>query len=61
MVDYVIQKNFLFFQIMLRRSDLAFRQEMKFRNRLVDYLTDWVLRSEEEVQNMAKEVLAISW
>ena len=46
---------------MLRRSDLAFRQEMKFRNRLVDYLTDWVLRSEEEVQNMAKEVLAISW
>ena len=60
MVDYVIQKN-LFFQIMLRRSDLAFRQEMKFRNRLVDYLTDWVLRSEEEVQNMAKEVLAISW
>ena len=46
---------------MLRRSDLAFRQEMKFRNRLVDYVTDWVLRSEEEIQNMAKEVLAISW
>ncbi|XP_058804864.1 neurofibromin [Phymastichus coffea] len=29
--------------MMKRRDDLAFRQEMKFRNKLVEYLTDWVL------------------
>ncbi|XP_008206010.1 neurofibromin isoform X2 [Nasonia vitripennis] len=29
--------------MMKRRDDLAFRQEMKFRNKLVEYLTDWVM------------------
>ena len=29
--------------MMKRRDDLSFRQEMKFRNKLVEYLTDWVM------------------
>lgn len=29
--------------MMKQRDDLAFRQEMKFRNKLVEYLTDWVM------------------
>ncbi len=29
--------------IMKRRDDLLFRQEMKFRNKLVEYLTDWIM------------------
>ena len=29
--------------MMRRRDDLSFRQEMKFRNKLVEYLTDWVM------------------
>ncbi|XP_057319291.1 neurofibromin [Microplitis mediator] len=29
--------------MMKRRDDLAFRQEMKFRNKLVEYLTDWIM------------------
>lgn len=28
---------------MKRREDLLFRQEMKFRNKLVEYLTDWIM------------------
>ena len=46
---------------MLRRSDLSFRQEMKFRNELVCYLTDWVLCAEDENQNLSQEIQAISW
>ncbi|KAG1714683.1 Neurofibromin [Nymphon striatum] len=29
--------------MMTRRDDLAFRQEMKFRNKMVEYLTDWIM------------------
>ena len=29
--------------MMKRRDDLSFRQEIKFRNKLVDYLTDWIM------------------
>jgi hypothetical protein len=29
--------------MMQRRDDLTFRQEMKFRNKLVEYLTDWIM------------------
>jgi neurofibromin 1 len=29
--------------VMRRREDLLFRQEMKFRNKLVEYLTDWIM------------------
>ncbi|XP_025987354.2 neurofibromin isoform X2 [Solenopsis invicta] len=29
--------------MMKRRDDLAFRQELKFRNKLVEYLTEWIM------------------
>lgn len=34
---------------MNRRDDLSFRQEMKFRNKLVEYLTDWVMGSSHQI------------
>ena len=46
---------------MARRVDLAFRQEMKFRNKLVDYITEWVLHASTEIEEVAPEILAISW
>lgn len=36
--------------MMTRRDDLAFRQEMKFRNKLVEYLTDWVMGTSHQIQ-----------
>ncbi|XP_076037771.1 neurofibromin-like [Oratosquilla oratoria] len=35
--------------MMQRRDDLAFRQEMKFRNKMVDYLTDWVMGNSHQI------------
>lgn len=35
--------------MMRRRDDLAFRQEMKFRNKLVEYLTDWVMGTSHQI------------
>ncbi|XP_043264316.1 neurofibromin isoform X1 [Colletes gigas] len=35
--------------MMKRRDDLAFRQEMKFRNKLVEYLTDWVMGATHQI------------
>lgn len=35
--------------MMHRRDDLAFRQEMKFRNKLVEYVTDWVMGSSHQI------------
>ncbi|XP_036327650.1 neurofibromin [Rhagoletis pomonella] len=35
--------------MMKRRDDLAFRQEMKFRNKLVEYLTDWVMGTTHQI------------
>ncbi|KAF8561216.1 hypothetical protein P879_06676, partial [Paragonimus westermani] len=32
-------------KMMARREDLTFRREMRFRNKLVDYLCDWVMGS----------------
>jgi len=46
---------------MTRRSDLGFRQEMKFRNKLVDYITEWVLHASTEIEEVPSEILAISW
>lgn len=34
---------------MLCRDDLTFRQEMKFRNKLVEYLTDWIMGNSHQV------------
>ncbi|RWS29482.1 neurofibromin-like protein, partial [Leptotrombidium deliense] len=36
--------------MMNRRDDLAFRQEMKFRNKMVEYLTDWVMGNSHQIQ-----------
>ncbi|CAH1153410.1 unnamed protein product [Phaedon cochleariae] len=35
--------------MMNRRDDLAFRQEMKFRNKLVEYLSDWVMGTSHQI------------
>ncbi|KAJ8312996.1 hypothetical protein KUTeg_010369 [Tegillarca granosa] len=35
--------------MMNRRDDLTFRQEMKFRNKLVEYLTDWIMGNSHQV------------
>ncbi|XP_057670020.1 neurofibromin isoform X1 [Diorhabda carinulata] len=35
--------------MMSRRDDLAFRQEMKFRNKLVEYLSDWILGNSHQI------------
>lgn len=35
--------------LMKHRDDLAFRQEMKFRNKLVEYLTDWVMGTAHQI------------
>nr|CAH7739336.1 unnamed protein product [Callosobruchus chinensis] len=35
--------------MMNRRDDLSFRQEMKFRNKLVEYLTDWVMGTSHQI------------
>lgn len=35
--------------MMKRRDDLAFRQEMKFRNKLVEYLTDWIMGATHQI------------
>jgi neurofibromin 1 len=35
--------------MMQRRDDLAFRQEMKFRNKMVKYLTDWVMGNSHQI------------
>lgn len=29
--------------IIKRRDDLSFRHEMKFRNKMVEYLSDWIM------------------
>ncbi|XP_077995279.1 neurofibromin-like isoform X2 [Glandiceps talaboti] len=47
--------------VMSRRDDLCFRQEMKFRNKLVEYLTDWILgtsnqMSADDVRSMTREL-----
>ena len=36
--------------MMKRRDDLAFRQEMRFRNKLVEYLTDWCMGNSHQLQ-----------
>ena len=37
--------------MMFRRDDLTFRQEMKFRNKMVEYLTDFVMNSGSAIGN----------
>lgn len=37
--------------MMNRREDLAFRQEMRFRNKMVEYVTDWVMGGSHQIQH----------
>ncbi|XP_061928005.1 neurofibromin isoform X1 [Apis cerana] len=45
--------------MMKRRDDLAFRQEMKFRNKLVEYLTDWVMGATHQITPSASGDLTV--
>ena len=46
-------------QMMNRRDDLTFRQEMKFRNKLVEYLTDWIMGNSHQL-NVQGDVSLVS-
>lgn len=48
-VHIKIQLCHLVEAMMNRRDDLSFRQEMKFRNKLVEYLTDWVMGTSHQI------------
>ncbi|XP_018362342.1 PREDICTED: neurofibromin isoform X1 [Trachymyrmex cornetzi] len=43
--------------MMKRRDDLAFRQELKFRNKLVEYLTEWVMCTHPHSSTTANDIL----
>ncbi len=45
--------------MMNRRDDLTFRQEMKFRNKLVEYLTDWIMGNPHQL-NVQGDVSMVS-
>ena len=42
--------------IMKRREDLLFRQEIKFRNKLVEYLTDWIMGNSHQFNVQSNEL-----
>ena len=44
---------------MSRRDELTFRQEMKFRNKLVEYLTDWIMGNSHQV-NIQGDICSVS-
>lgn len=44
--------------MMKRRDDLAFRQELKFRNKLVEYLTEWVMCAPPFSSTTANDITA---
>ncbi|KAK7488237.1 hypothetical protein BaRGS_00020544 [Batillaria attramentaria] len=45
--------------MMKRRDELTFRQEMKFRNKLVEYLTDWIMGNSHQV-NVQGDICSMS-
>ena len=45
--------------MMRRRDELTFRQEMKFRNKLVEYLTDWIMGNSHQV-NVQGDICSMS-
>lgn len=48
--------------IIKRRDDLSFRHEMKFRNKMVEYLSDWIMGVSHQVSPSGpSEVSPISW
>lgn len=44
--------------MMKRRDDLAFKQELKFRNKLVEYLTEWVMCTPPLTSTNASDITA---
>ena len=46
--------------MMSRRDDLTFRQEMKFRNKLVEYLTDWIMGNPHQLTSVQGDVSIVS-
>ena len=53
-----VETTFIF-QMMNRRDDLTFRKEMKFRNKLVEYLTDWIMGNSHQL-NVQGDVCLVS-
>lgn len=47
-------------QVMAKRDELFLHQEVKLRNKLVEYLTDWVLPSAEHHQSIPAELSVLS-
>lgn len=47
-------------QVMAKRDELLIHQEVKLRNKLVEYLTDWVLPSAEHHQSIPVELSVLS-
>ena len=45
--------------MMNRRDDLSFRHEMKFRNKLVEYLTDWVMGNSHQISPPGKKKMKL--
>lgn len=45
--------------MMTRRDDLTFRQEMKFRNKLVEYLSDWIMGNSHQL-NVQGDISQVS-
>ena len=44
--------------MMSRRDDLSFHHEMKFRNKLVEYLTDWIMGTSIQPEQEDADALA---
>ena len=57
-LDTLVVDRFLV-QMMRRRDELTFRQEMKFRNKLVEYLTDWIMGNSHQV-NVQGDICSMS-
>ena len=57
-MDTLVDDHFLV-QMMRRRDELTFRQEMKFRNKLVEYLTDWIMGNSHQV-NVQGDICSMS-
>ncbi|KAI1285846.1 Neurofibromin [Halotydeus destructor] len=45
--------------MMARREDLAFRQEMRFRNKMVEYLAEWIMGNSHQNQHSTPADLVV--
>lgn len=55
-----IQILIINFEVMAKRDELLLHQEVKLRNKLVEYLTDWVLPSAEHRESIPAELSVLS-